>query len=132
MGRLQVGRAVLWSEPGRYLADNPNRVPKPGRGPAKVPATTEDSGNPETESPNVLVSSGTLRVTKALHKQVKHVALVPRNGDGHLPQGNRRSKPHTSEVALRGILEQAVQLFKVQPLISRTGEEELQFDLDPR
>ena len=132
MGGREITRAVSGGKFGRNLTCDTDSAAQSRRRTSDITGVTENPPDPVVQAPYKFTRPSSLRESKLVHHKVKSLSRVVRTRDDDLSQGDRRFKPDKPVLPSPSLLEQAAQLFNVQPLISRTGEEDLHFDLDPR
>ena len=132
MGRAQVQRPVFGREFHGHLSQNPHSGTHSGNSASAISSGCEHSGTPVVQAPHKFSRTTPLRESQSLLQHSRHLTRQLRTENEDF--GQRKGDPQLNRAQFHttSVLQQVAQLFRIQPLISGPGEEELHFDLDPR
>lgn len=132
MAGSEIKGSILNRETGCNLAKHANRIRYADERRSFVPGATQCLSNPVVQSPDKFLRSRSFGKPQTFLKKNKSISLQIRHESDDLTQYERTSQLDKAKSRITGSFHDAAQLFRVKPLIPGPGEEELQFDLNPR
>lgn len=131
MGRFEIAGPVLGCKFSSDLPKNSDRGTHPGHRSSTVPRVCKQTGDPIAKPPNEFSSTASLGKAQSNVQRRKSVTKQLWIETRDFRQHKGGSQLDRAQLPGSSILQQAAQLFHVQPLIPCPCEEELHFDLDP-